>query len=125
MFLKFLVEFVDVGLKISTGCHYALNLSVEGCFFFSEFEELLGVSHGDIFLEGNLLLQFFLLGLLVLVGFLSYFLGIFKFLGQFEFVSKLDFIGFKFGFFILQSLLLLQQLLILNIDGISFVGPLS
>ena len=125
MFLKFLVEFVDVGLQISTGCHYALNLSVEGSLFFSEFEELLGVSHGDIFLEGNLLLQFFLLGLLVLVGFLSYFLGIFKFLGQFEFVSKLDFIGFKFGFFVLQPLLLLQQLLILNIDGISFVGPLS
>ena len=72
-----------------------------------------------------MLLQFFLLGLFVLVSILSYFLGIFKFLCQFEFVSQLDFIGFEFGLFILKSLLLLQQFLILNINGISLVGPLG
>ena len=125
MFLEFLVEFVDMGLEISAGCHDALNLSVEGGLFFSEFEELLGVSHGYIFLEGDLLLQFFLLSLLVFVGFFSYFLGVFKFLGQFELVFELDLIGFEFSLFILQPLLLLQQLLILDIDGISLIGPLG
>ena len=114
-----------MGLEISAGCHDALNLSVEGGLFFSEFEELLGVSHGYIFLEGDLLLQFFLLSLLVFVGFFSYFLGVFKFLGQFELVFELDLIGFEFSLFILQPLLLLQQLLILDIDGISLIGPLG
>ena len=123
LFLELLVEFVDVRLQVSTSSQDPLNLSVQRSLLLPEFEQLLGVPHRDVLLEGDLLLKLLLLGLLLLEGLLGNYLGSFKLLCQFELVSEFDVIGLELDFFILESLLLLQQFLVSNVDYVSFVGP--
>lgn len=74
-------------------------------------------------MQGDLLLDLLLLILPILVGLLSNGLGILKLLGQFELIPEFDLIGLELGLLILQSLLLLQEFLVLDADQVALVGP--
>ena len=83
LFLELLVQLVDMRLEISAGSHDTLNLSIQRCLFFTEFEELLGISDWDLFLKGYLLLDLLLLVFTILEGCLSDILGALKLLSKF------------------------------------------
>lgn len=83
LFLELLVQLVDMRLEISAGCHDTLNLSIQRCLFFTEFEELLGISDWDLFLKGYLLLYLLLLVFTIFEGCLSNILGALKLLSKF------------------------------------------
>lgn len=74
-------------------------------------------------MEGDLLLNFLLLILPILIGLFGNGLGVLKLLGQFEFIPEFDLIGLEFGLFVLQSLLLLEEFLVLDADEVALVGP--
>jgi hypothetical protein len=83
LFLELLIQFVDMRLKISAGCHDALNLSIEWSLFFTEFEELLCISHWDLLLKSYLLLNLFLLVFTIFEGCFSNIFSTLKFLSKF------------------------------------------
>ena len=105
--------------------HHQLQHQSSLLFFFSKFEELLGVSYRDIFLKSNCLFKPLLFSLFVFVSIFSYLFGTLKFLGQFELISQFDLVCLEFCLFILKPLLLLKQFLILETNCISFIGPFS
>jgi hypothetical protein len=83
LFLELLVQLVDMRLEISAGSHDTLNLSIQRCLFFTEFEELLGISDWDLFLKGYLLLDLLLLVFTIFEGCLSDILSALKLLSKF------------------------------------------
>lgn len=76
-------------------------------------------------MEGNLLLDFLLLVLPILISLFGNGFGILELLSQFELVLEFDLIGLELGLFILQSLLLLEEFLVLDADDVALVGPFS
>jgi hypothetical protein len=107
LFLEFLVQLVDVGLQVSASCHNSLNFSIKRCFTLSKLSELLSVSDQEIFLHGDLRLNFFPLVLSLLKGRLSLTLGHIKLLNQKKFILEFSLKGVKLGLLYLKPLFLL------------------
>jgi len=123
LFLELLIQLVDMRLKISTGCHNTLNLSIERCLLLSKFKELLGISHRNFFLKSYLLFNFFLLVLSIFEGSLSNIFSTLKFLSKFELISEFYFICFELCLLGLKPLLFLKKFLVFDANRISLICP--
>lgn len=71
------------------------------------------------------MLNLFLLRFSILISLFSNRLCIFKLFSQFELIFEFDLIGLELCFFCLQSLLLLEEFLVLDADDVALVGPFS
>lgn len=76
-------------------------------------------------MQRNLLLNLPLLSLPILVGLFRNRLGILELLSQFEFIPEFDLVSLELGLLILQSLLLLEEFLVLDAHDVALIGPFS
>lgn len=117
-----MVKFVNVRLQVATSSHDALNFTIKRCLIFPKFCQFLSVSDQDVFLKGNLRLDFFLLALFLLESGLSLTLGDVKLLDEEKLILELGLEGVELGLLSLESLLFLEEVLVFECNPVSVLG---
>ena len=109
-------------LQVATSSHNPLNLTIKRCLIFPKFCQFLSVSDKDVFLKGNLRLNFFLFALFLLESGLGLTLGDVKLLDEEKLIFEFGLKGVKLGLLSLESLLFLEQVLVFKGDPVSVLG---